>query len=449
MKVLFFVHPGTNSRDIFLDMIRGFERAGHEPVFWELAPHYQLTNRSAQTRQQAMIDLSGLLATFVERNGIGLSVGMWANGLMAVMNGMRDGHPASFFEMIGLRHVMWWLDAPQWAHEGISAQLYNSPLVHSAHVSHLINNGATGREMQRVLGFGNVLARGYGIDEEVFRPFPDERREFDVVFALGAGDGPPTPVMLEELGRDEPDCLRIREEIAGRLRPKLDTYTERFGGVAGVPALLDALVASQLAERDTPVLDRVERFASSGGEIGEASRALLSDAELYVDLSMRLRVIERWERAFTFAHLAKRFRCATMGSGDLSAWGVEAHPFGEVAYNDMARVYARAKLALNVMRWQDDQGLNLKPYEITASGTACLCAERVGLDELWTPGEEIASFKGPGACTALAGELLSDDARREELAHRGRARTLASYTWAQRAQSLVETVTGAPSLVAA
>jgi len=88
------------------------------------------------------------------------------------------------------------------------------------------------------------------------------------------------------------------------------------------------------------------------------------------------------------------------------------------------------------MRWQDDIGLNIKAAEITASGTACLCARRVGLDELWGP-EEIASFDGPGEAAERASELLSNPSALETLAEAGRERTLRDHTWANRAASIV------------
>ena len=41
MKVLFLLHPGTNSRGIFADLIGGFAQAGHQVVICELAQIYR------------------------------------------------------------------------------------------------------------------------------------------------------------------------------------------------------------------------------------------------------------------------------------------------------------------------------------------------------------------------------------------------------------------------
>ena len=109
---------------------------------------------------------------------------------------------------------------------------------------------------------------------------------------------------------------------------------------------------------------------------------------------------------------------------------------GPVPYDAMSGVYARGRLALNVMRWQDDVGLNLKPLEITASGVPCLCERRAGLDGLFEIGTEIESFDSPATLARTARVLLADEDRRVALAEAGRARTVRDHTWARWASSV-------------
>jgi spore maturation protein CgeB len=144
---------------------------------------------------------------------------------------------------------------------------------------------------------------------------------------------------------------------------------------------------------------------------------------------MAVRGVEQFERAFVVSYLSRRFNCATFGSGDYSAWGCRAHRFGELAYEDQAKVYSRGRIGLNVGRWQDDAGLNLKSYEITASGAACLCGWRNGFNESFVDGVEAVSFRSPADAAQKARELLAAPSRLASVAAAGRERTLREHTW--------------------
>jgi spore maturation protein CgeB len=152
--------------------------------------------------------------------------------------------------------------------------------------------------------------------------------------------------------------------------------------------------------------------------------------------------VERLERAFTITYLSRRFRCAVFGSGDYSAWGCTAHRFGELAYDDQAKAYARGRIGLNVGRWQDDQGLNLKPLEISASGCACLCAWRTGFDEMFADGKEAASFRTPAQAALTARELLESPSRLAAMADAGCARTRRDHTWSAWARDVLAALGG-------
>jgi len=240
--------------------------------------------------------------------------------------------------------------------------------------------------------------------------------------------------MLRQLDSDRPDTHAIRADLAERLE-------RRLAPLVADERLTRALVRSQLEDRHTPMLDRFDAIRPTlPDESAAALDALLADPARFVDTTMKLRTMESWERAFTIAYLSKHARCAVMGAADFGGWPINAERIGNVTEEEMPRVYSRSKLAMNVMRWQDDRGLNLKPFEITASGTACLCAHRAGLDELWKPGEEIASFEGPAQALETARELLQCDARRRAIAEAGRVRTLSCHTWAKRSDQIAAAV---------
>jgi spore maturation protein CgeB len=118
----------------------------------------------------------------------------------------------------------------------------------------------------------------------------------------------------------------------------------------------------------------------------------------------------------------------------------------------MGSAYRLGKVGLNIMRWQDDAGLNLKPFEITGAGVACLCQRRVGMDECFSLGNEIEAFDSPSHAAALLSDLLANPARRKQLAAAGHAKTTSSHTWTHRAHAmthLLRPATRAPLSAAA
>jgi spore maturation protein CgeB len=451
MNVLFFVQPGTNSRSTLLDLMKGFRRSGHDALHLDLEPVWSAVSRvehDQALRYRLVSEFTAMVRTFLEENRIDLSVAMWANALTSMSAAAGPGGAAgaramSIFDLIPQKHLCYWLDAPQWAHDGELPSLMGTPLgdlLRSGQVYHAINNAATGAEMGEVFGMRNVIPQHYGIDEETFRP-REATKEFDIVFALGPGDPPPTGLMLEMLDAREPDIDAIRHEQAERLRGRLLAMATRFKVQAGAAgAVLEALLQSQLADRHTPVLARLKAIGATSPSARSAMAELVGNPRLFVDVSMTVRLVESWERAFTLTYLSRHLKCAVFGPGGqtLDAWGTSATRLGELNWEEQSAAYARGRLGLNVMRWQDDEGLNVKPYEITASGTACLCARRRGIDTLFAPGEEIAVFEGPAEARRVAEELLSDSDRLSAMAAAGRARTLRDYTWTAVARDLMD-----------
>lgn len=442
MRVLIMSHAGTNSRDIFLDAARGFEGAGHEVVFWELEPVQRLVAHAATDRARrkaAAEDLGTLYERFVRMNRIDLTVGLWANGLMSLPAGEAEGRAASLFEMIGVRHVLFWLDAPHWAHQGGAHKLFNHPMAAWSGLLHVVNNAATADEMRTLMGFRRALGRPYGVNTSVFRPSPGVEPIHDLVYGAGPGDPGPTPLMLAELDKDEPDVGAIVAERVERARASVRREAEPMG--PAVVELGERLLEMQVADRHRPMLNRLAAIEGEGGRGAEGVRVLRAQPSAFVKVTDAVRWIERWRRPFTVAYLAKRFDVALFGGMDLSAWGFTGTRYGTVGYQEMARTYALGRVGLNVMRWQDDTGLNLKPLEITASGVACVCERRAGLDDLFEVGAEIAAFDGPAEAAEEVSRLLGDDAARAAMGEAGLARTRRDHTWAAWAADVVAAAT--------
>lgn len=441
MNVLFFVQPGTNSRHTLLDLMRGVERAGHRVFHWDLEPMWQASARASEPalRHRFTSEFTAMVRSFLTTNRIDLSVAMWANGLTSLSSAVSpDGRVATVFDLIEQPHICYWLDAPHWAHEGAMMRLIASgagQVLRSPRLHHVINNAATAIEMRELFGFAHVHAASYGINEETFRPHyvsPD----FDLVLAVGPGDPAPTPLARQLLESRQPELEPLRHEFAERLRPAALELAERLSSgssqsTAAAHELVNRLIQTQLESRQVPMLARLQQLVSADpGMFGSATR-LSRDPALYVELTSLVRSIEAAERAFTFAVLSRRFRCAAFGPGvaGLEPWTSRATNLGVVEWDQQSAAYCRGRIGLNIMRWQDDEGLNVKPYEITASGRACLCARRRGLEELFEPGREIAVFEGPAAAVQTCEALLSDEPVRQRMAEAGRLRTQRDHTW--------------------
>lgn len=444
MRIVFFTHAGTNSRDILLDMAAGFERAGHEVLRWELEPMVRVYQAGAAARAAVIQSMTAMVAEFIRANRVDMSVGMWANALGSLAHGRIDGKLASCFDMIDSPHLMFWLDAPHWAAGGGMHDLFGSPLIAGPRLRSVVNNEGIAREMTEVLGFASAIGRRYGINEEIFRPYPRTRVEYDIVFGSGPGDPNPSELMLRELESDEPDVDAMRRERAQSAEARLDEFAATLGAdTDAMTALFRELLALRLAPPGTPILDDLARLEARGH--AEAGRRLRAEPRAFVRATAMLRSIDSWRRAFTITYLSRRAKCAVFGSAPLEGWDCEATRLGDLPYADMPRAYSSGRIGLNAMRWQDDIGLNLKPYEITASGACLLCDGRVGFDEVFAEGVEAASFADPAQAWAKAKVLLGDDAGRRAMAEAGRARTLRDHTWTAAAEELIAYTMGAPS----
>ena len=406
----------------------------------ELSPIFQAMARHPAERGVIATQAAASLRAHVARHRPDLSIAMWANGLTSFAGVSLDGQTLSVFDGLRLPHICWWLDGPQWAAGGSIHAFFGSPAIRSPFVRHLINSESTAAEMTGVLGFGRTSALPYAIDEQVMKPARGIEPKFDVVASCGPGDPTPTSGALRELENDQPDIEAIRREYAGAVRSRLMALRP----VAPPPAphitdgawhaLVDALIERQLAARTTPVLDRVQSLAPTH----PGAMILLQNPALYAKASMTLREIEGFERAFTISWLSRRFRTATFGGFDAGAWHSRATHLGELAFEDMPRAYGQGACALNVMRWQDDHGINIKPFEIAASGVCGLCAARVGLSQCFIPGEEIITFEGPQAAAGALRGLLDSPAVRGSVAAQGLARTRRDHTWKARVSRVVE-----------
>lgn len=432
MRILFILQPGTNSRSNFLDMIGGCRAAGHDCLIWELAPIWSLYQHGSQAKSALMEDTSSLLATFIKSNKVDLTVAMWANATLSFSNPIQNGRAITLFEAIQHPHLMLWLDSPERAHQRGIIDLFKKHLFDSPYLYHWINNTCSAEEMREVYGFSNVIPHRYGINPAIFRADPSIKKDFDIVFSGGGGDGSqPTPVMLEEIEKDEPDMMRIRKSFADNLRLGIEALASKLESARPVAAkeFFRRLLASQVENRATPVLHRIRQLAAQDAGMKHIAQEVINEPKAYAQTAGAIRQMEDFGRAFTISYLSRHFKCAIFGKVDYSAFGCRAESLGFIGYDEQAKIYARGKFGLSVMRWQDEEGIHIKPYEICASGSACLAELRPGLEKIFDLEREIVSFQTPAEARGRVRELLSSPDRLMALTRAGMERTMRDHTW--------------------
>lgn len=449
MRILFFLHPGTNSRSNFLDMIEGCRAAGHDCLIWELSPIWSLYQRAPSAAGALMDDVSHLLMNFLVQNRIDLSVGMWANGPTAFSRPNQNGRFISLFEFIKHPHLLMWLDSPERVQNGALMEYFECRFFDSPYLIHWINNKCSAAEMMEVFGFSKTIPHRYGINPKIFHPYPEIKKDFDIVFSGGGGDASkPTAIMLEEIEKEEPDMMRIRRGLAAEMKPGLEALAVRIESSRPVVAreFSRRLLHSQVEHREQPVLDRIREIGAQDAGMNLIAQKILGDPNLYAQTSGSIRSLEDFGRAFAISYLSRHFKCAVFGKVDYSAFGCRAESLGFVTYEEQANVYARGKFGLSVMRWQDEEGIHIKPYEICASGSACLAEFRPGLGEIFDLENEIVAFHTPAEARKKVQALLSDSPRLDALTRAGFERTMREHTWEKCMGEIISEVAGVAAL---
>lgn len=465
LRILFFLQPGNTSRHAALDMIAGLQAAGHTISTLELGPLWARYDALAATPARAAderLATTRQVGGFIKSANIDLSIAFWGNALTSLTHGWNrtpttdrpDGHALSCFDLWDAPHLMYWFDAPHWAQGGTVRGMAPTGLFTGRSLFSIVNNSGIADEMTRTLAFRHAAALPYAVSEITFRPDPwkpARQREFDIAIATGPGDDPPTPLMLTELSREQPDIAAIRAEQAAAARDGLHPLATRAPAAqhAALHTLLSRLIDTQLADPHTPMLRRLDALVAADPALAPAHASLLADPGLWIDASAHIRRIDSWRRAFHAAFLCRRFSCVLFGEGpeSLAPWGVrtgtsrgETPSLGYVPHEAQRTVYGRARFALSAMRWQDDIGIHLKPLEAGASGTVSLCDRRSGLAELLEPETQTIATHSPGDMAARATALLANPDRIDTIAQAALMRIRREHTWRARSAQLLDIV---------
>lgn len=110
----------------------------------------------------------------------------------------------------------------------------------------------------------------------------------------------------------------------------------------------------------------------------------------------------------------------------------------------LTALYGRSKIVLNVSSWDPQRtGLNLRTFDVPATGAFFLADEAAELRNYFTPGVEIETFSTARELREKAAFYLTHDQQREAIAQRGYARVLGFETYTDKMRALL-TVIGEP-----
>ncbi|MEW6100982.1 MAG: glycosyltransferase [Candidatus Omnitrophota bacterium] len=134
-----------------------------------------------------------------------------------------------------------------------------------------------------------------------------------------------------------------------------------------------------------------------------------------------------------------------IGGYDLGIWGrgwekegplLKRHFKGFASGEKMVKVFNASKVALNIHHPQTVDGVNLRTFEICASGAFQLVDERSALSRLFKVGQELVCFRDTGDLKNLIDYFLKNEKERQEVAQRGYERANSEHTYEKRLKEI-------------
>ena len=425
--LLLLINPGNFTRHCLMDMRDAAARLGVRTLTIEIGEVWAL-HQSGQR-----IDPDNL-AKALRDHDVRAALGYTLNGLCEwPCDTGSNGQPRSFFERLGIPHLMWWTDHPHWASEKYALSPELQPLLASPNCRHFVKSAFAADELHDVLGWANCFGLPIAENPDRLRPAHAIAPAYDVVAVMGS---PPNAYAAVErfLGEDDPPLEAMLGEIsigvADRLSALWTTKAPRE-----LLTELSALGREWADTRRREWLTASHRiFRRIEPAYPRAARWLRDNYRVYFDAIEALWEFGRWQRTFYVRYLARYFRVGVFGS-NWSSVGLGAAAW--VNHDDQTTAYADGRIALNVSQAGDEEGIAHKPFEIAAAGVPMLHIHRRGLSDCFTPGVEVEIFDTPREAREKAEALLSDPARRSAMAHDALQRLRGEHTWTHRLAQLL------------
>jgi len=437
--LLILQNPGRVSRFYLMGMERAARRLGIRTRVLELGDIWQRPSGSRETLTTQLEDL-------LRRDNVRRVLGYGLNGTTEfVCTQAPDGSLQSVFDRLGIDHVLWWTDHPQWAGEKAALRHELQPLLRGGRKRHVLKSQAHAEELQHLLGWERCFGLPVAEDPELVRPAPAVTPEFDVVAITGALPKP-LPELEPFLEQAAPDVEAIQTIVARQATERLAALWQKDAPAAVQPtlrALGQEWIEQRRRDHRTPTF---HQFLALCDAHPAATRWLRQHPRTYFDAAEITWAFLDWQRTFILRYLARYFRVAVFGR-DWSTCGIPGG--GWVDYEQQGALYARGRIAINISQHNEEQGASHKPFQIAAAGVALVHIDRPGLSDYFEPGREVELFETPGQARRVIEELLGDDARRRSLAEAAYARFRRDHTWDVRLPQMlaltgVEPPVGAP-----
>jgi spore maturation protein CgeB len=177
---------------------------------------------------------------------------------------------------------------------------------------------------------------------------------------------------------------------------------------------------------DNRILERLGDVPLRHGVVfvGQLGRAQHRDGNVLLETAARSLAVDFWGPGFEDWPAGSPFRSRHHGT----AWGLE-----------MYRVLAAGRIALNRHgAVAEGHANNMRLFEATGVGTMLLTDERRDLDELFVRDQEVVTYVDADDLVDKARWYLEHEDDRASVAAAGKARTLASHTYAVRMRELSE-----------
>ncbi len=420
--ILFLLNPGNFTRHCLLDMVDAAKSLGFHPLTIELGEVWTLNQGNSSW------DLAGLAGLLRDAN-VKAVISSSMNGLLEwPCASAPDGRPQPFFEQLGIPHLMWWTDHPQWANNRMGLRPDLQAALRSPNNHHFVKSEAAASELHDVLGWPNCHGVPVAENAERLRPVADARPDHDVVALVGS---PPhmDPALQRFLTEDDPDFAAIQETVADKVLEQLSTLWASRAPRSIITELTEFGRRWATARQMQPLTASWRVFGGLEPEHPAAAKWLRSNPDSYFEAISILWEFGRWRRTFYICYLAKYFRLGIFGA-DWSSVGLDGASW--VQHDDQPAFYARGRVAINISQAGEEEGVAHKPFQIAASGVPMAHIDAAGLEDLFQRDREVAVFLTPREAREAIDALLQDPDRRAAMASAARQRLCRDHTWRQR-----------------
>lgn len=444
-RLLILLNPGKQSRHYMLGLARAADAIGVSHVCVEMAPLWARCAGAGPSGWAERARVQVELARLVRRERLTHVLGYAWNGVFdfGLLSAEPDDAGEPLFAALGLKHIQLWTDHPNWFHGGEALQPELARLLDHPNHIHILKSESAAAEAGAVLGWRNTLAMPMAEDYENLRVRGGERPVHDVVAIIGGG-GPLVDEAAAWVGHDAPDVGAICAAVAERVLERWARWARKQDGrdVSGeaLVALGEALVAERISKRE----DAMWRLAAGLDEAhARALGWLRADATRWYSAMERLRQVTDWRRGFMLAWLAQRVDVGLYGAS-AAAMGISQPAGAEewVEYESQASVYARGRVAININAGHDEEGCTHKPFQVAASGVACVHHATRGIEDVFEPGREIELFDSPAGVLETVRRLAGDERMRRDLGAAMHERAKGEHTWEARLGTMLEAADG-------